>query len=147
MKQVNIISLMILSGACLCACLCCLHREDGHRYITFVNKSGKEIVCQEFWSGSITDADTVYQCRIGAVGIPADSLHHFESLDYSGWESDFKVIPYIQYSVMDAMIFDKYIATPCDTIRKYVPILHFYRLTLEDLQQMEWTVVYPPYGE
>jgi len=45
---------------------------------------------------------------------------------------------------MEAETFDKYIDEPCDTIRKYVPVLHTYQLTLEDLQQMNWMVVYPP---
>jgi len=45
---------------------------------------------------------------------------------------------------MDWEIYKKYWNEPCDTIRKYVPILHRYQLTLEDLQRMNWTVVYPP---
>ena len=35
----------------------------------------------------------------------------------------------------------------CDTIQKYVPVLYRYQLKLEDLEQMNWTVVYPPEGE
>ena len=36
---------------------------------------------------------------------------------------------------------------PCDTIRKYVPFLHRYLVSLEDMEQANWTIVYPPEGE
>jgi len=141
MKQFKVIILLIATSMLLCACP---KKEDGHRYITFINKSERDISCQNFWSGHITDADTLFQCRLGAVGIPADSLCNFPSLNHSGWETDFRAIPYIQFSVMDDEIFWQHHLEPCDTIRKNVPILHIYRLTLSDLQQMNWTVVYPP---
>jgi hypothetical protein len=141
MKQFKITILMIATSMLLCACP---NKEDGHRYITFVNKSERDISCQDFWSGHITDADTLFQCRIGAVGIPTDSLCNFPSLNHSGWETDFRAIPYMQFLVMDRDVYWQYHSEPCDSIRKYVPVLHCYRLTLEDLQRMNWTVVYPP---
>ena len=140
MKKLKIILVLM---ACI-TLYACPSKEDGHRYITFVNNSEREIVCQQFWSGSITNADTLFQCRIVAMGIFANSSHNFSSASTSGWEIDFQLIPCIQYSVMDADIFYKYITKPCDTVRKYVPILHCYQLKLEDLQRMNWTVVYPP---
>jgi len=88
--------------------------------------------------------ESLYQCRHGAVGIDADSLYLFDSLSDFGWEVDFKGMDFIQFVVMDEEMFSKYLATSCDTIRKYVPVLHCYRLALEDLQRMNWTVVYPP---
>jgi len=122
----------------------CENKNDEHEFITFVNKSDREIACQQFWSGHITEADTLYQCRIPVVGIPADSQYNFPSGNrHNSWEIDFKVIPYIQFLIMEE-IYREYITSPCDTIRKYVPILHCYQLTLEDLQRMNWTVVYPP---
>ena len=142
MKQLKIAILFIATSMLLCACK---NKEEGHCYITFINKSGQMIACQEFWSVHITESDTLYQCRIPAAGIPADSLVNFSSLNDSGWETDFRAIPYIQYLIMDGDIYKDFINPPnCDTIRKYVPILHRYRLTLEDLQRMNWTVVYPP---
>jgi hypothetical protein len=135
----------------LCACP---NKEEGHKYIAFVNKSQKFIACQDFWSGHITDADTLFQCGIGAVGIPVDSLCNFPSLNHSGWETDFRAIPYIQFLIIDdstyvhySKIFNYQLIENCDSIRKYVPVLHIYRLTLADLQRMNWTVVYPPDAE
>ena len=118
-------------------------KNDGHEYVTFANESDKEIVCQRFLSKSI---DTLFRCRTGAIGIPAGSLYGFPSGDRS-WEADLRDSYYVHFLVMDAETYDKYITAPCDTIRKYVPILHTYRITLSDLQRMNWTVVYPPYQE
>jgi len=114
-------------------------------YITFVNKSEKWIVCQPFSiPRHFINTDTLFRCGIGAIGILPDSLYKFSSLNHSGWETDFRAISHMQFLVMDTETYSKYIAEPCDTIRKYVPILHRYQLTLEDLQRMNWTVVYPP---
>ena len=140
MKHLKIAILLIATSMLLCACP---KEENGQRYITFANNSEKEIVCQAFVSGSITEADTLFQCKTGARGISSNSSYNFSSL-HNSWEIDFNAMSYIQFLVMDAEIYDKYISEPCDTIRKYVPILHTYRLTLADLQRMNWTVVYPP---
>ena len=127
-------------------CACPERRgKGGHYYIAFVNKSERKITCQMLWSGHITEADTLFQCRKAAIGIPSDSSYNFSSVNDSGWETDFKAIPFIQFLVLDDEIYGKYITPPiCDTIRKYVPILYCYQLTLQDLQRMNWTVAYPP---
>jgi len=138
--RIKVFSLLLLFLVIICAGC---PKEQGTRYITVINKSERKIVCQEFWSARITDADTLFQCRIFAAGISADTLYRFSSLN-SGWETDFKAIPYIQFLIMDAETYSNYIGTSCDTVRKYVPILHCYRLKLEDLQRMDWIVVYPP---
>lgn len=64
-----------------------------------------------------------------------------------GWYDYFDDYKYIQFLIADCDTFWKYYSEPCDTIRKYVPVLHVYRLTLEDLERMNWTVVYPPKGD
>ncbi len=120
----------------------CPENEEIHRNIAFVNNSDVEIVCQALVSGNISEKDTLFHCRTGAVGISSNSQHNFSSL-HNSWEIDFEIIPYIQLLVMDSKIYDNYIAEPCDTIRKYVPILKRYRLTLSDLRQMNWVVEYP----
>jgi hypothetical protein len=143
MKQFKFTILLIAASILLCACP---KDENGHRDIAFVNNSEREIACQEiFGDGESTNSDTLFHCRMSAIGIHANSSYIFECDEYaSGWEVEFKNIPYLQLLVMDAETYDKYIAEPCDTIRKYVPVLHIYRLTLSDLQRMNWTVIYPP---
>jgi hypothetical protein len=71
-----------------------------------------------------------------------NSVTYFRSYDY--WEETLGKHSVFQLLITDAEIFNQYKKDTCDTIRKYVPILHHYQLTLEDLQRMNWTIVYPP---
>jgi hypothetical protein len=142
MKQFEIVVLLVIADVLLCACP---DKNENHRYINFINKSAKDIVCQEIYgNGLSTKSDTLFHCRLFAIAIQSETSHVFECDEYaSGWEKDLEDIPYLQFIVMDMEIYDQYIAEPCDTIRKYVPVLHRYQLTLEDLQRMNWTVIYP----
>ena len=96
MRKVLLLLLAFICAGC--------PKKKGTQYITFVNNSDREIACQQFWSGHITDADTLYQCRIPAYAIPANNLIEFESLNYC-WEIDFKAIPFIQFLIMDEKIY------------------------------------------
>jgi len=126
----------------------CCNPSERNRYITFINKSDKNIACQKVWSPHIITADSLFFCGFGATQILMDSIRIFECPKRdNGWEVSFNVIPFLQFSVMDDSIYEQYYKEPCDTIRKYVPILHIYQLTLEDLRRMNWTVVYPPEEE
>jgi hypothetical protein len=142
MKQIRMIILLLTVCSILYAC----PKKTGHQHITFINKSDREVVCQpHYLTGDITSEDILFQCRKGANGILSGSSYYYSSGRYSDWETDFNNgILFVQFLIMDAEIYDSYITAPCDTIRKYVPILHRYQLTLEDLQRMNWTVVYPP---
>ena len=64
MRRMRIIVLL-----CACILLCACPKQPIQRYITLVNKSGKEIVCQQLWCATITNADTLYECRIPIVHI------------------------------------------------------------------------------
>ncbi|OAV76275.1 hypothetical protein Barb7_00029 [Bacteroidales bacterium Barb7] len=133
--------------AIACALTGCSPKDTGSLYIAIVNKSSKEISVQEILKGKITPEDTIFQCRMFAFPIPADStflLQSFEANRGWGWKMDFKSIPYIQFLIMDSEVYNQYRNEPCDTIRKYVPVLHRYQLTYDDLERMNWTVVYPP---
>ena len=66
MRRMRIIVLL-----CACILLCACPKQPIQRYITLVNKSGKEIVCQQLWCATITNADTLYECRIPTQGILA----------------------------------------------------------------------------
>jgi len=138
-----LVSLMLLASTC---------REEGHQFITFKNLSDRDIEVQELWSLTISNADSLFQCNIVSLPIPVGSFRQFESVSrVGGWERDFVSLPFIQFLVMDGETFDKYNIfidgrRPegwCDTIRKNVPILYRYRLTLEDLQRMDFTITFP----
>ncbi len=123
----------------------CVGLKDGHRYITLVNKSSNSIGCQMLWKGAITEADTIFQCYMPREHIaPGDGIRYEAGSNDYNWETDFKLIPYIQFLILDGSLSKQYYSAPCDTVRKYVPVLHVYRLTQSDLEKMHWTVVYPP---
>ena len=143
MKQFKIAILLIIACITLCACP---KQEEGNRFIKFINKSEHRIACQMVWSGSITKVDTLYRCDYTSDRIILkDSIHFYECpVRDNGWEDSFNVIPFLQFLIMDGDIYEQHYKEPCDTVRKYVPILHCYQLTLADLQRMNWTVVFPP---
>lgn len=141
MKIIKILAL------CLLSCLLWACPERSEAYITLVNKSDRNIVYQEYRDFGHTFSDALFQCSVGAVEIQKRTSVVIESLDYAGWKADFNYTPCIQFLIMDEQTYSRYMFEPCDTIRKYVPILHRYRVSLEDMEQANWTIVYPPEGE
>ncbi|MDR0789437.1 MAG: hypothetical protein LBO06_01435 [Bacteroidales bacterium] len=133
--------LLFLSVAALC-CMShsCVEEREGHHFITVKNNGNDTIVCVERWQGRIEPDDTLYPCHIGGLTILPNNQREFEAGD-EVWEEDFKIIPFIQFFIINDSIYKN---IPCDTIRKYNMILHHYKLTLEDLQRMNWVVDYPP---
>jgi len=140
MKQIRVTILLIAISMLLCACP---DKGDVHHYITIVNQSDKTIVWQPRFF-RIGEIDEQYDCQYALGSIHSNSSFKFDYDDRgNNWEAGLNS-HYLQIMLMDDEIFEQYVSEPCDTIRKYVPILHTYRLTLEDLQQMNWMVVYPP---
>jgi hypothetical protein len=145
MKQIRIIILLIATSLLLCACPD--KDENGHRYITFVNKSGEKIGYQISFDKALNIyRDTVFLCNMTSDNFIDNDFSFFLEcpLGVDSWERDLSDLYYIQFLVLDGGKFSQYSSEPCDTIRKYVPILHTYRLTLKDLQRMNWTLTYPP---
>ncbi|MDL2224565.1 hypothetical protein LJB92_04545 [Bacteroidales bacterium OttesenSCG-928-M06] len=126
---------------------CCDQCDGGHKYITIINNTSEDIVCQRKWKGIITPEDTLFDCRVACFLIKSSNLEKNESAN-DCWEIDFRAIPYIQFFVLDAKKYFEYLDIPgnipCDTVRKYMPTLQRYQLTLEELERMNWTVTYPP---
>ncbi|GAB6013231.1 hypothetical protein [Viscerimonas tarda] len=136
MKQLKIVTILLL-----CSMLyACPDNENGHRYITIINQSDKTIV----WQPQMTRIGIIdVQSNCSGRSVHSNSSYKFNYDDRGNtWETELNT-HYLQITVMDAETYDKYIAEPCDTIRKYVPILHCYQLTLEDLNRLNWTVTYP----
>jgi hypothetical protein len=141
MKQFRIIILSIATSMLLCACP---KDENGHYHIIIVNQSDKTIVWETRML-EIGTSDTLFSCRYAGFTTPPDSTYKF--YDRDTWETGLNTKHYLQLILMDRDIYWQYRLESCDTIRKYVPILHRYQLTLEDLKRMNWTVVYPPEDE
>ncbi|GHU66079.1 hypothetical protein FACS1894123_12060 [Bacteroidia bacterium] len=123
----------------------CPDHDEGQQYITIVNKSDRDIVFQELFNW----ADTMFYCSdIGTtilLTVHADSTRLYKcNIRANGWEDYLNKGQTMSIYIADEETYDKYWKQPCDTIHKYVPVLHRYQLKLKDLQQMNWTVVYPP---
>ena len=145
MKQFKTVILLIIASTVLCACL---KLDDECSYITVVNKSEKRIDFQpHLLTANLAHEDTLVQCSKSIFGVRPDTLRRLSAGTHSDWGKEMKGYSYLQILIIDSEIYDRYLSAPCDTIRKYVPILHRYQLTLEDLQRMNWTVVYPPEEE
>ena len=138
--------IIILIVACIVLYACSSSKGTG--FITLVNKSESRIIFQpHFLTANPTDEDALYQCKNLDFGVRPDTLRRLGAGRHSTWEGEMKGCSHLQFLIMDWDIYDKHdewIEGRCDTIRKYVPILHRYQLTLEDLQRMNWAVVYPP---
>ena len=139
LEIITIIGLLFILTACP-------NRIDEHRFVTFINKSGEKIGYQlSFDKISNIDKDTIFNCNNTSDNfIGNNSSFILECpIRVNNWETDLGNLYYIQFLVLAGDKFSQYYTEPCDTIRKYVPILHTYRLTLSDLQRMNWTIVYP----
>ena len=122
---------------------CLSNDDDGHQFITIVNKSDAKIRVQEVWSSKISYADTLWVCGLAPLSIEPNASRMFESL-YDDWEEDFKYIPFIQFLVFDAEVYDSMrdYDIPCEEVDYTIPVMHYYQLTLEDLKRINWQVIY-----
>jgi hypothetical protein len=138
MKQLKITISLITISILLCAC----PEETGQKFIYIVNKSDKRIT----FDFTINKQNTTFYCsdtgRTILFDIESNATFNLDDGDvYSSWDGFLETLTVF---ILDGELYNEYWQQPCDTIRKYVPILHRYQLTLEDLQRMNWTVVYPP---
>ena len=138
MKQFQIAMLFITVSILLCAC----PDKKGQEFIYIKNESDKKIAFQV----SVNKQDTTFYCsNVGTTilfEVESKSTFNLGNGDsYSNWDDFLKTLTVF---ILDGKRYNEYWKEPCDTIRKYVPVLHRYQLKLEDLQRMNWTVVFPP---
>ncbi|WP_420187671.1 hypothetical protein M1B74_03630 [Bacteroides pyogenes] len=144
MKRIRNFVLFFVAFTLLYAC-----RREGHTVITIVNHSDRSIAVQERYPiNPESEFIPLFRCGTGATRIlPGSQMttsYYGGPHDLGVWESHFKRNKYLLFLIMDWDTYWEYHSKPCDIIRKCVPILHVYRLTLEDLERMDWKVVYPP---
>jgi hypothetical protein len=126
----------------ICLILTACPNKKGQDVIYIKNASEKKIAFQI----RVNKQDATFYCsdvgRMILFEVESNSTFILDDADdYSSWDDYLKSLTVF---ILDGEQYDKYWQEPCDTIRKYVPILHRYQLKLEDLQRMNWTVVYPP---
>ena len=154
MKKIKISTMLLLiivfiSAGCPDKC------EDCHQYITFVNNSDEKITCQFRGIGEkkISLCIIYWDNPLLRIHSGNSELIPCRNIERNcSWETQLNTNYLIQFQVMNDSVYQHYTylfdyndySSYNDSIRKYVPILHCYQLTLEDLQRMNWTVVYPP---
>ena len=130
--------LLIIALALLRAC----PDKMGQEFIHITNKSDKTIVFQVLKN---KQDETFYCSNTGRTiffGVKSNSTFTLNDGDaYSSWDTALKSLTIF---ILDGELYEEYWQQPCDILREHVPILHTYRLSLEDLQRMNWTVIYPP---
>jgi len=125
----------------------CIKSEKNNKIITLINKSDNAVLFQPLVLEIYNTDDTLFQCAGNFFGFGISSIFEFRCGRHCNWKTELNNSKYLQLIYVDKDVYEQYLGEPCDTIRKYVPILHRYQLTLEDLRRMNWTVVYPPEEE
>ena len=141
---IYIMKITQILALCLLACLLSACLKESEKYIKLINKSERDVVFQADNDNYFAYHDISYICQGLIFTIRKDSSYLYQSVDDTGWEADFNLSPYMTFMFMDEENYLQYQGKPCDTIRKYVPILHHYRVSLADMEQANWTIVYPP---
>jgi len=143
--KIKILSVVLFIFVFLLSFSC--NKENWQNNLFIENKSNKKIAFQALKNSY----DTIFYCANSNIAttilLTVESNSKFvldNGCRYSGWDTNLDLLTVF---ILDGELYEQYYKEPCDTIRKYVPVLHRYQLTLEDLQRMNWTVVYPPEEE
>ena len=116
---------------------------DIHENIALVNMSDKVIGCQLLCDKNIASADSVYFAKSESHIVYPESVLMFRAQN-GNWEDDIKSISYVQLLIMNGDSLQKYLNATENFVRKHVPVLKVYRYKREDLERMNWTVIYSP---
>ena len=130
MKSKIIISIFIplffISSKC--------NNDSYHYDLTIKNNSSITISV----SPNFTYPDTTIICPLGHYEIPSGE-EHIDHQSY-GWEPRIGYLKYFQIFIIGTDVIN---STPCDSIKKYNKFLKRYQFTIDDLNNMNWTVTYP----
>lgn len=128
--------------------LSCIEKEK-HEHIRLMNMSDdKDVVIQTIalpyknWPPRLPDSIFQYQCSQDVYYVHTESFIDIECPG-KNWEDFFKHGE-LQINVMDGESFNQYYSYPCDTIRKYVLPMLIYRFYLDEIQELDWIIPYPP---
>lgn len=146
MKIYNFIKVMAIV-VISCLFLTCVREKGEHEFITFVNHTEDTLYITKTCRIKIEPSDTLCDCNCGFITVlKGDTCQLLPSNHY--WETDFKLIPYIQFFVFPASIFTYSEGTReytypsfCEETVKYQ--LKRYQLTEADLDSLNWTITYP----
>ncbi len=146
MKRIaRIIAIVLLVCGTFFSCI----EKEKHVYIRLMNTSDKDVVIQTIVlpyrnkPPRLPDSIFHYLCSQDVYYVHAESFIDIECPE-KNWEVFFRNTGDFQINVMDGVSFNQCYNYPCDTIRKYVPLMQMYRLILDDIQLLNWIIPYPP---
>ena len=141
MKKISYVLMLLATSILVCGCPA---DETGHRAVVFINRSGKTIGFQyNYGKVSQIAEDTLFKCnRTTDRIIDNDSSLVIERPKRPSWEVVLGTNDYLELLILDGDQFKKYHRSPCEIIRQNVPILYAYRLTLTELEKMNWVITY-----
>lgn len=126
-------------------CEACTSWVDIHENIALVNMSDQKIGCQMLCTRNVSTVDSVYFANEETLFVYPESILMYHAQN-GIWEDDAKSISYVQFLIMDGDSLQKYSNSSEDYIRTHVPVLKVYRYKQEDLEKMNWTVIYSPHA-
>ena len=140
---------MILLLALTLMLMGCPMIDSESENIKIVNQSDKEIC---FQANSLTypfaNEDTLLQSQFPVCGIKPRTHYLCYAGTNSDWRRELHRCRFLQILIVEnGDDFLKYLKAPKDTLRKYVPVVQRYHLSVKDLDRLHWTVTYPPTEE
>ena len=84
-------------------------------------------------------------CTVYPIKVKNKEYYLYSGTTNSDWRRELYGGRILQILVIeDGDKFLKYWPSHEDTLRKYVPVVQRYHLTIKDLERLNWTVTYPP---
>jgi len=118
----------------------CTKRDIYHDRISFINKSGKAVYVEGDFSWPDTSMNFVFSIQGNSYKkvLPDVVGNPLELMDT--YEERFEQLEVLMVFVFDAEVLE---TTPWDTVKSNYLVLKRYDLSLEDLQDMDWKIIYP----
>ena len=84
-------------------------------------------------------------CTVYPIKVMNKEYYLYSATTNSDWRRELYGGRILQILVIeDGDKFLKYWPSHEDTLRKYLPVVQRYHLTIKDLERLNWTVTYPP---
>ncbi len=137
---------MILLSALTLMLMGCPMIDSESENIKIVNQSDKEIYFQDnTLTYPFANEDTLLQSQFSIVRIKPRTHDLCSAATNSDWRRELHGCRFLQILIVEnGDDFLKYLKAPEDTLRKYVPVVQRYHLSVKDLDRLHWTVTYPP---
>lgn len=150
-RKYKMFTILIMAVFLFSACVKIV--DDNANRLKIVNHTNKEIGCQYLYSEEkLVSEDTLLQRFPPILGVEVDSFRIEVAPTLSDWKQELHGYEYMQILILDITNyipknFKWFNSAPIDTLRKYVPVLQRYQLSKQDLEELRYTITYPPTEE